>query len=61
MVLVQAHLEEQLWKTRTCLSLLRGSLVNRQGVQGAPPGEIEAGSHPPNLGWEGAESKQSLF
>lgn len=30
LVLVQDHLEEQLWKTRTCLSLLRGNVVNRQ-------------------------------
>lgn len=48
LVLVQDHLEEQLWKTRTCLSLLRGNVENRQGVQRALPGKIEACSHHPN-------------
>lgn len=48
LVLVQDHLEEQLWKTRTCLSPLRGNVENRQGVQRAPPGKIEACSHHPD-------------
>lgn len=49
LVLVQEHLEEQLWTTRMCLSLLCRKVVKRQGVQ---HDKIEICSHRPNLRWK---------
>ena len=58
LVLVQEHLEEQLWVTRTCLSLSKRKVVKRQGTQ---LDQIEMCSHHPHLGWRIVEEKHSLF